>query len=424
MRIYFLALGTVLLVCFGCVSSGQHVSQKSEYVAPPAAQLAAPGPMVAGPGPGVLAPMGGPMMGHIQPVSAELAPACPPGLGAAAGYGYGVAPGAAADKSQVRFLGPEGMIIGWQAGQTFAENQLIAPGRYNFPQSATYRLKLSDIPGRPGLELYPTLMVYPEHPTTAAYLDHNTIPIRITEKDFAQVATNNFVTKVIYLPDPRFQELAVAGVEELISTELDPGLDPVAEAARRGTIMAVLRMGNVDVEMPIAGDGVAANAPNGQIQQVQAIEIDGASGQFVAPTPIANHLGNPYGVPQAMIVAESGRPACPTNMPMWGMPHTGTPIGLPGPPHIPYGRPAGLRSHTMRNLTDVQMAGPVNDLLIDVKHEPGIRMPNPVRHVQYTERHPIYSDGQVSYPATRGIATPGVPYAGAQTCPPGQLGGE
>jgi len=36
--------------------------------------------------------------------------------------------------------------------------------------------------------------------------------------------------------------------------------------------------------------------------------------------------------------------------------------------------------------------------LIDVKHDPGIRMPEPVKHIQYTEKHPIFSPGQTSWP--------------------------
>ena len=55
---------------------------------------------------------------------------------------------------------------------------------------------------------------------------------------------------MIYLPDPKNQELAIAGVETIVSTRLDPGVDPVAEADRRGTIMVVLRLGNMDLEMP------------------------------------------------------------------------------------------------------------------------------------------------------------------------------
>ena len=51
---------------------------------------------------------------------------------------------------------------------------------------------------------------------------------------------------MIYLPDPEFQELALAGVETLVSTRLDPGVDPIAEADRRGSILAIVRIGNKD----------------------------------------------------------------------------------------------------------------------------------------------------------------------------------
>ena len=104
---------------------------------------------------------------------------------------------------------------------------LIVPGRYNFPQGAIYRIKLTDIPGRAGVELYPTLEIGPPTPRTEAYLAHNAIPAQFTEEDFDQVLSGNFVTKVIYLPDPEFQELALAGVETLVSTRLDPGVDPI-----------------------------------------------------------------------------------------------------------------------------------------------------------------------------------------------------
>ena len=81
--------------------------------------------------------------------------------------------------------------------------------------------------------------------------------MQFTEEDFDQVLSGNFVTKVIYLPDPEFQELALAGVETLVSTRLDPGVDPIAEADRRGSILAILRMGNKDLEA-----GSASNRTN------------------------------------------------------------------------------------------------------------------------------------------------------------------
>jgi hypothetical protein len=85
--------------------------------------------------------------------------------------------------------------------------------------------------------------------------------------------------------------------------------------------------------------------------------------------------------------------------PQWGYPITSTPIGLPGPPHLPLGGPAGLKSHTVRNLTKQELPPPVDHFLLDVKHEPGIRVPAPAKHVEYSEQHPVYKPGEVAYPS-------------------------
>ena len=150
--------------------------------------------------------------------------------------------------------------MGHRCAGLFDSQPLICPLRYNFPRGAVYRLKMSGIPGRPGAELYPTLEVGPMMPRTEAFLAHNAIPVQFTEEDFDQVLTGNFVTKVIYLPDPEYQELALAGVETLVSTRLDPGVDPIVEADRRGAILAIVRLGNKDLQVPnvqMQEDGVA-----------------------------------------------------------------------------------------------------------------------------------------------------------------------
>jgi hypothetical protein len=146
--------------------------------------------------------------------------------------------------SQVCFAGPEGMIVQWDVKTpgAFDSEPLVAPGRFDFPQGAVYRLKLTKIPGRPNVELYPTLEVGPALPRTQAFLKHNAVPIEFTDDDFSAALSGNPVTKVMYLPDPEFQELALAGVETLVSTRLDPKVDPIVEADRRGAIMAILRL--------------------------------------------------------------------------------------------------------------------------------------------------------------------------------------
>ena len=90
-------------------------------------------------------------------------------------------------------------------------------------------MKLTNIPGREGVELYPTIELAFANPRTGAYLAHNSIPLQFDEEDFDQVVTGNFVTKVLYLPDPDFQGPALAGIDTLVSTRLDPGIDPIVE---------------------------------------------------------------------------------------------------------------------------------------------------------------------------------------------------
>ena len=173
-------------------------------------------------------------------------------------------------RTSIRFANPAGMDITWQGpGGSFVEPvPLQAPARYNFPQGNIYRLRLSGIPNRPGKVYYPTLEVYPATPHTVTFLSHNTVPVSFTDEDFEQVNAGNLVIKVIYLPDPQFQDLvAVAGAEEVVSTRLEPGVDPVDEANRRGTILAVIRIGNIDLEDPNtpAMDAPGAMLPGGPI---------------------------------------------------------------------------------------------------------------------------------------------------------------
>lgn len=296
---------------------------------PPAEKMMRPGPGVDGPGPGVMA---------FQPMRPMPAQA-----------------------SQIYMAGPEGMTVTWDISMpgAFDSEPLVCPGRYNFPQGAIYRLKLSNIPGRPGVELYPTLEVAAAMPRTQAFLAHSAVPVQFTEEDFDQVISGNFVTKVIYLPDPEYQELALAGVETLVSTRLDPGVDPIVEADNRGSILGVVRLGNKDFEIP--GE---ATMPGGVVpaSAMMAMGGDPCNGGMSPPGYIAGMTG-----------------------PQYGMPMSGTPIGLPGPPHIPHGAPAGLHRHTMVNHTHVHMPQPNHKTYINVKQRPGFSYPKAPSHVRIRE---------------------------------------
>jgi hypothetical protein len=352
MRICILTLLAVAVAVAGCRGPfEQHfpIVHQAKQNLPPAQMLMHPGPGVDGPGPGVMMYQPGIPTPQIS--------------------------------SQIAFIGPEGMSVTWdvtEPGQ-FDSEPLICPARYNFPQGAIYQLKITNIPGRPGVELYPTLEVGPAMPRSEAFLAHNAIPVQFTEEDFDQVLSGNFVTKVIYLPDPEFQELAVAGVETLVSTRLDPGVDPIVEADRRGAILAIVRIGNKDLQLPSSAD-----AQEGGVRQV-GYSCPMPSGMIPGGSmpggsvPMGMAVGGPNTMPNSNYI--SG-----VTMPQYGMPMCGTPIGLPGPPHVPLGVPAGLQRNTIVNHTRVSLPKPTEVVRIDVKQKPGMSYPKPVDHVRIVER--------------------------------------
>jgi hypothetical protein len=430
------------------ISAHRPVFEPRTNVLPPSQMLMHPGPGVDGPGPGVMMAGGGPPgaygaggmgpgmfpggggpgMGPGGPGGPGGEPCgdvqqagfhrhcrgCGPGCGGGwgndlTGAGYGGGGYGFFGSSQIGFIGSDGMQVRWDVGGPglFDSEALVEPGRYNFPQGAIYRLKLTDIPGYPGVELYPTLEVAPTVPRTEAFIAHNFIPFQLTDDDFKQVLSGNFVTKVIYLPDPEYQELALAGVETLVSTRLDPGVDPIVEADRRGSILAIIRLGNKDLQ-GTAGDGFAGASANGEIQQA------GYAGPLGPRCSIAAQVGQPTRPPQQFIAG--------VTVPEYGMPYCGTPIGLPGPPHIPLGVPAGLQRHVMHNKTHMHIPPPTEQIKITVKQQPGLSYPQPPSHVHITERSVVppvefRQPWHVSHQVVPGAAC-GDANCGDGNCPP------
>jgi hypothetical protein len=211
--------------------------------------------MGGGYGGGMAGGMGGyqpgifPVPGQGPPGAVAAVGAIVPGMGG--GFGGGAA--MAAGRTSIKFVGPAGMKITWQLpnGDFNSESAgLTAPKEYNFLQGQVYRLRLTQIlPDHPGKSFYPTLEVAQANPKTLTFLAHSSVPLGFTARDFQQAVAGNLVVKVLYLPDRDNQAFtSVAGAEEVVTTDLEPGADPVAEAQRRGTILAIIRLGNIDLE--------------------------------------------------------------------------------------------------------------------------------------------------------------------------------
>lgn len=309
------------------------------YVLPPAQMLLEPGPGVGGPGPGVLDMQVAPV-GHFDPA-------------------------AMGKVSQVRFADPPGMKVAWQidAMGSFNNDGLITPGNMNFGQGAIYRLKLTNIKGHEGVSLFPTLEIAPATPRSEVFLDHGKIPVSFTEEDFAQARAGNLVTKVIYVPYAEHQGAAIAGTDTVVSTRLPAGADPIEEADAKGTILAIVRLGNKDLEAPGPG----------QIKQMNFMQPGHVGGMAPAYPQFFGNSTTP------MFISTM-------TMPQYGTPHVGTPIGLPGPPHIPLGGPAGLQQHSITNHTKMHIPGPTQTMDVHVKQSPGLSYPQPPNTMFIHER--------------------------------------
>ena len=121
-------------------------------------------------------------------------------------------------------------------GKTYA-----LPCELNFEPTTTdstqlYSLQLRNLPRQfDGVSFPLVLRLFPSTTASEDYLLHNSIPVRISSDDLDQFVAGNNVVKVFYL-----QDFAKQTVETLVSTRLDPGVDIIREANRRGTVLAAI----------------------------------------------------------------------------------------------------------------------------------------------------------------------------------------
>jgi hypothetical protein len=153
---------------------------------------------------------GGPLSGYCQPVAIRA----PQGARIAPAFGAGFA------EAQ-----PDQLLVGLQIGPI-------------------YRFKVIEIPGHPGVEVFPTVeMVDRMYPPPGMSLRFP-VPVDLTQEELEMAAEGRFITRVIYVEDP---QLALPVAEKPSSEtrwiEVRPGDDPLVTAEGLGRPIAILRMG-------------------------------------------------------------------------------------------------------------------------------------------------------------------------------------
>ena len=106
-----------------------------------------------------------------------------------------------------------------------------------------YRFRVMGIPLQPGMEVYPTIEVIDRLYTPQGQEQRFPIVIQLTEQDLRFAIAGKFVTRVIYLEDPRAALPISEDPDQQTWFEAPRGADPLAVADQLGRPMAILRMG-------------------------------------------------------------------------------------------------------------------------------------------------------------------------------------
>ncbi len=137
------------------------------------------------------------------------------------------------------------------------ENQFApttpAPVKVGMLIGSVYRLRVTGIPRHEGAEVFPTIeLVNRLYPPPGQELRFP-VPIELTLDDLELAMEGHFITRVIYLEDPKLALPAAADREHQNWFEVGPHDDPLAVADRLGRPMAILRIGGrvpIDPEEP------------------------------------------------------------------------------------------------------------------------------------------------------------------------------
>ncbi len=204
----------------------------------------------------IAAGLGSPMPRAIAQV-APPAEAAPPGPSTPAAVvapgpvGAAVAAPAVAalpqDVQVVRFQGPSGMKVEVLGPMP----EPVPPGdgqglaTVGLKVGVGYKLRLSELPDRPGVELFPVVEVV-GHLHRPPGIDPARFPIRIVFRDEDlddAVARGRLVTQVIYLEDPDQAIPLKLPKDEPPFVTLNPAEEPFKVARALGRVMALVRIG-------------------------------------------------------------------------------------------------------------------------------------------------------------------------------------
>ncbi|MCR9117471.1 MAG: hypothetical protein NXI22_11050 [bacterium] len=158
----------------------------------------------------------------------------------------------------VEIQAPVGTRIGLTHQQRYLD-PLPQPARAGMLIGQVYRFKVTNIPGKPGFEVYPTIEVINRLFPPAGQEANFPVPIQLTQQELEFAIEGRMVTRVIYLENPDEAHPVKETPRTQRYFEIGAKDDPLHVADRLGRPMAILRMGS---RIPTGAEhGFAQGAP-------------------------------------------------------------------------------------------------------------------------------------------------------------------
>jgi len=144
----------------------------------------------------------------------------------------------------VELHAPEGTAISLAEDGRFGQPQ-AAPVKAGLLIGQVYRFRVMNIPLNPGVEVFPTVEVVDRLYSPRGQEQRFPIVVELTQEDLLLAASGKFVTRVIYLEDPRRALPVATDPAHQAWFDVPPGRDPLAVADEMGRPMAILRLGAI-----------------------------------------------------------------------------------------------------------------------------------------------------------------------------------
>lgn len=139
--------------------------------------------------------------------------------------------------------GPDGLQVGLAKDGQFLP-QIDAPVTTAMLVGAVYRFRVSNIPFRPGAELYPTVEVIDRVYAPAGREHRFPIPVVLTEEDLRLALSGALVTRVVYLEDGEIADpIAMAPGEQNVRN-VHASDNALQVADQLGRPVAIVRIGS------------------------------------------------------------------------------------------------------------------------------------------------------------------------------------